>query len=89
MVETKGDFANLQATHFIVTTTCRPEVLWHRKTGEAINQLIRRITLIVEYFPDGSTNYLKDEFTTYTMLHRDEIELMYPKEYSNNQGFTF
>lgn len=85
MVETKNaEHFHLQATTFVVTTTDRPEVLYHRKTGENLYQLIRRISLIEEYTKDGK-KILKDKDTDYVMLERDEIESMFPKEYQNIQ----
>lgn len=87
MVETKGvEHFHLQATTFVVTTTSRPEVLYHRKTGENLNQLIRRITLIEEYSTNGIT-VLKSDLINYVQLERHEIEEMFPKEYENNIVF--
>lgn len=81
MVETKNaEHFHLQATFFVVTTTARPEVLFHRKTGENLYQLIRRITLIEEYSQNGIT-ILKSDDVPYVQLEREEIEKMFPQEY--------
>jgi len=48
-VECKGSSMPLSATHFIITTTKRPEILWAGRTEEALNQLLRRISIIKDY----------------------------------------
>jgi len=52
-VEAKGTSMPLSAKTFIITTTSRPEVLWAQRVEEDLNQLIRRITEIVEFTPGG------------------------------------
>jgi len=52
-VEAKGTSMPLSAKTFIITTTSRPEVLWAQRIEEDLNQLIRRITEIVEFTPGG------------------------------------
>jgi len=49
----------LSATNFLITTCSRPELLWEGKTQEKINQLLRRITEIVEFKGDGEQVILK------------------------------
>jgi len=64
-VQIKGSSSELSATKFVFTTTTRPEVLWAGRTEEAMNQLLRRITEIIEFKTDGSTVVLKDALVTY------------------------
>lgn len=68
MVEFKGGSCHLSATTFVITTTSRPEVIWSGRTAEALNQLLRRITEIMEFHLDGSRTCLKDLQTEYVML---------------------
>lgn len=66
-VECKGSSMPLAATHFILTTTKRPEILWQGRTEEALNQLLRRISIIKDYstsppttLKDGETQYVQE-----------------------------
>lgn len=67
-VQMKGSSCELSATCFVITTSSRPEVLWHGRTEEALNQLLRRITNIEEFKEDGSSVILKDSSIDYVML---------------------
>lgn len=66
-VEVKGDSMPLSTTHFVITTTKRPEIIWQGRTEEALNQLLRRLTIIKEYTPEGVT-VLKDATTVYVAV---------------------
>ncbi len=70
-VEFKGGSTELQATTFIITTCSRPEALWHGKTDEMIDQLIRRLTEIRMYNADGTTTILKDGSTPYVKIPQE------------------
>lgn len=70
-VEMKGSSIDLSATTFIITTCQRPEVLWNGKTEEQVNQLIRRITEIVEYNPDGTQTIWKNSSIPYVLTEVD------------------
>jgi len=79
-VEVKGDSMPLSATHFVITTSKRPEVIWAGRTEEALNQLLRRISIIVEYDNTG-TKTLKDATTVYIPLApASHAECFYPPE---------
>lgn len=78
-VEGKGVTFELSANVFVITTTSRPEVIWHKRTEEDLNQLLRRITTITEFHSDGTT-ILKDSQTPYVPLSKDELALMFPME---------
>lgn len=67
-VELKGSSMPLSATHFVITTTKRPEILWMGRTEEDLNQLIRRISIIKDYSHTPPI-VLKDESTIYRMEH--------------------
>lgn len=84
-VEIKGISCELSATVFVITTTSRPEVTWHSRTDEALGQLIRRITDIVEYLPDGQTVVRKSAEIPYQPLSREELNDMFPEK----QAMTF
>lgn len=71
-VEMKGSSTDLSATTFIITTCQRPEILWHGKTEEQIDQLIRRVTDIVEFHPDGTTTTLKSSVISYVRAEPPE-----------------
>lgn len=58
-IQMKGSSCELSATHFVISTTQRPEVLWHGRTEEALNQLLRRITHIVEFKLEGNVHSQK------------------------------
>lgn len=73
-VEMKGSSVDLAATTFIITTCQRPEIIWHGKTEEQIDQLLRRITEIVEFLPDGTTKVLKDGTTDY--VRQEPVDMM-------------
>lgn len=77
-VEVKGGSIELSATVFVITTTSLPEVIWYSRTGEAINQLLRRITHISAMNME-ETIVLKDEDTTYVPLSKEEILLLHPE----------
>jgi len=77
-VEVKGGSIELSATVFVITTTSRPEVIWHSRTEEAINQLLRRVTNIVEFTTNGEERVLKSPTTPYTPLSKEEIQLLFP-----------
>lgn len=64
-VEFKGGSTELQATTFIITTCERPELIWQGKTDEMIDQLLRRLSEIKQFNPDGTTTILKDSVTCY------------------------
>lgn len=66
-VECKGSSMPLATTHWIITTTLRPEVIWAGRTEEALNQLLRRITIIKDYSTTPPT-VLKDQNTLYVPL---------------------
>jgi len=59
MVEFKGGSVNLAATTFVITTPLRPEVTWSLRTEEALGQLLRRISSILEFHGDGSQTVWK------------------------------
>lgn len=71
-VQLKNSSLELSATTFVITTTSRPEVLWQSQTHEHLDQLIRRITSIVEFLPNGE-NVLKGEGIPYTPLTYDQM----------------
>jgi len=76
-VQMKGSSCELSATHFVISTTQRPEVLWYGRTAEALNQLLRRITHIVEFSKNGeehSQTIWKCPVTNYILLPPDEIQ---------------
>lgn len=75
-VEMKGSSVDLAATTFVITTCQRPEVLWHGKTEEQIGQLLRRITEIVEFQPDGTTLLLKSSSICYVPLEPQDIMIL-------------
>lgn len=70
-VEFKGGSTELQATTFVITTCERPETIWNGKTNEMIDQLIRRLTEIRQFHPDGTTTILKDTGTCYVKTPTD------------------
>lgn len=70
-VEYKGGSTELQATTFVITTCERPELLWQGKTDEMIDQLIRRISEITQFHPDGTTTPLKNSTITYVKTPTD------------------
>jgi hypothetical protein len=72
-VEAKGTSFPLSAVVFVLTTTQRPEVIWHKQTDENIYQLVRRCTEIVEFSSEGET-ILKNDSTTYVQLTKAEVE---------------
>lgn len=82
-VQPKGGSMELSATTFVITTTDRPEVMWHSRTGEQMDQLLRRLTVIKEILMDGEI-VLKDEKTPYVHWTkqevRDYIALTHPQE---------
>jgi hypothetical protein len=59
-VEMKGTTAHLAATVFIITTNARPEVMWASRTEEALDQLLRRITTVIEFKANNETVVLKN-----------------------------
>lgn len=67
-VEYKGGSVNLAALTFVITTPKRPELTWSMRTDEALNQLIRRITDITEFLPNGEQKIWKDQETPYVMV---------------------
>lgn len=67
-VEAKGTSMPLSAKTFVITTTSRPEVLWGQRVEEDLNQLIRRITEIVEFKMDGTKVVLKDASVGYVPI---------------------
>jgi len=70
-VEYKGGSTELQATTFVITTCERPELLWQGKTDEMIDQLIRRLSEIRQFQPDGTMITLKNSTTTYVKMPTD------------------
>lgn len=70
-VEFKGGSTELQATTFVITTCERPELLWQGKTDEMIDQLLRRLTEITHFLPNGTTVNLKDSATSYVKAPTD------------------
>lgn len=87
MVEFKGGSCHLTATTFVITTTSRPEVIWAGRTEEALGQLLRRISEITEFRPDGSRICLKDSTTPYVIQHPpavvDTFTLPVPRRFNN------
>jgi hypothetical protein len=75
-VEMKGSSTDLSATTFIITTCQRPEILWNGKTEEQIDQLLRRLSEIVEFHPDGTKSVLKDSTTPYVRQDPPEEPVM-------------
>lgn len=75
-VQPKGGSCELSATTFVITTTSRPEVLWHSRTSEQINQLLRRITNVVEFTQMGKI-VLKSKDVKYKALSVDEVNRMF------------
>lgn len=68
-IQTKGSSCELSATAFVITTTSRPEVIWSGRTTEAMNQLLRRITEIIEFSgTDGAETILKSANVNYVAL---------------------
>lgn len=86
-VQPKGGSIELSATTFVFTTTSRPEVIWHTKTGEQIDQLLRRISTIEEILPDGSSKIHKDAETPYTPLTTEELSILFPPTPQPNYTF--
>lgn len=74
-VEMKGSSMELSATTFIITCCERPEVVWHGKTEENVSQLLRRITEIIMFHPNGTTTVLKDSSISYVPLTPQELGL--------------
>lgn len=70
-VEYKGGSTELQATTFVITTCERPELLWNGKTDEMIDQLIRRLSEIKQFHPDGTTTLLKSSSISYVKTPTD------------------
>lgn len=70
-VEFKGGSTELQATTFIITTCERPELLWQGKTDEMIDQLIRRLSEIKQFHPDGTQTTLKNSAISYVKTPTD------------------
>lgn len=66
-VEIKGASVPLAAVRFIITTTKRPELIWEGRTEEALNQLLRRISVIKD-FSETPPQILKDATTVYHMI---------------------
>jgi len=75
-VQPKGGSIELSATVFVITTTSRPEVLWRSRTEEALDQLLRRITDIVEFTSSGQ-RVLKSLTLPYQMMTKEEVECQY------------
>jgi len=67
-VQVKGSSCELSATTFVITTTSRPEVIWSGRTSEALNQLLRRISNIVQFAADGGETVLKGGGVDYVPL---------------------
>lgn len=80
-VQLKGSSMELSATTFVITTTSRPEALWHSRTDEQIGQLLRRISNIIQFTssPLGTVEtILKDSTTVYVPLSREELIALFP-----------
>lgn len=77
-VQPKGGSIELSATVFVVTTCSRPEALWHSRTDEQLNQLLRRITHIVEFTTTGEEKILKEPGMNYVPLTREELQELFP-----------
>lgn len=77
-VRIKGTSTELSATCFVLTTTSRPEVLWHSRTEEKLAQLLRRLTTIVEFSASGEERILKSPEFPYVPLSREEIDHLIP-----------
>lgn len=86
-VQPKGGSIELSANVFVVTTCSRPEVLWHNRTEEQLNQLLRRITHIVEFTTSGDEIILKGPETNYSPLTKEELAAMFPPEPQPNLKF--
>jgi len=67
-VEMKGTSTQLQATTLIITTCSRPEILWASRTDEALAQLFRRISDIVEFKSDGTKVVWKSTSVPYVPM---------------------
>jgi hypothetical protein len=67
-VQVKGSSCELSATTFVITTTSRPEIMWAGRTSEALNQLLRRISNIVEFAVDGGETVWKGGGVDYAPL---------------------
>lgn len=72
-VEMKGSSTDLSATTFVITTCQRPEILWHGKTEEQIDQLLRRLTEIVEFRTDGTQVPLKNSTIPYVKQIPEDV----------------
>lgn len=86
-VEAKGYSLHLSATRFVITTNMRPEEIWHRRSEEDKDQLLRRIKQILFFkTPDkpGEMSYdiLKDDEKgiVYTPLSKEEMDIRFPPE---------
>ena len=75
-VPVKGSSIELSATVFVLTCPSRPEVMYHRQTEENVNQLLRRITSIVEFSTTGEQTILKDGDTPYLAKTKEELDVM-------------
>ncbi len=84
IVEGKNTNSNLSALVYVITTPYRPEVTWHSRTPELLNQLIRRITHIISFdmaWPreeEPGMTYLKDPGTPYEMMTPEQVKEQYP-----------
>jgi len=78
-VQLKGSSTELSATSFVVTTTDRPEVMWHGRTEEALEQLLRRITHIEEIQMNHTIIHKSPEIP-YIRLTREELDFKFPKD---------
>ncbi len=78
-VEGKGGSMHLSATVFVITTTCRPEVIWARQTDEHMDQLLRRITHIEEFMTDGHRRVWKEPGVDYLPLTGEALAQALPR----------
>lgn len=78
-VGVKGSTTMLNATIFVFTCPDRPEIMWRHQTTEKLNQLLRRISSIVEYGSNSSKTIWKDDQTVY-----EPVSITEPIFYTHN-----
>lgn len=60
-VEIKGGTTNFRAKRIFVTTSKHPLQTWETRSEEALDQLIRRLSVIVEFLPGGIKRFDKGD----------------------------
>jgi hypothetical protein len=58
-VEIKGGTVNFRASRVFVTTSKHPRETWQGRTEEAMDQLLRRLKVVVEFLPGGIRRFDK------------------------------